>query len=132
MTPHEQALILMGKAGQDEALVDEVLDAAHISDEIVGFHCQQAAEKLLKALLAEKGIHFEKTHNLHHLLNLLADAGVPVPQDLEDLDELTPFAVLLRYASPGMEEPGDRRAWREMVRRVREWVEPQIQGQGRV
>jgi HEPN domain-containing protein len=36
--------------------------------EIVGFHCQQAAEKYLKALLTRYQIEFPKTHDLQVLL----------------------------------------------------------------
>ena len=45
MKQHEQARLLFAKGCQDEALVDEVLASTQVSDEIVGFHCQQAAEK---------------------------------------------------------------------------------------
>ena len=53
MKPREQALLLLRKAAQDEALLDEVLASDQVSDEIIGFHCQQAAEKILKALLSD-------------------------------------------------------------------------------
>jgi HEPN domain-containing protein len=33
----------------------------------VCFHCQQAAEKYLKAYMQEEGIEFEKTHDLRFL-----------------------------------------------------------------
>jgi HEPN domain-containing protein len=51
MKRREQALLLLRKAGQDEALPDEVLASRSVDDEVIGFHCQQAAEKILKALL---------------------------------------------------------------------------------
>jgi HEPN domain-containing protein len=51
MKRREQALLLLRKAAQDEALLDQVLTSDQVSDEIIGFHCQQAAEKILKALL---------------------------------------------------------------------------------
>jgi len=49
MKRREQALRYLRKAAQDEALLDAVLTSTEVSDEIFGFHCQQAAEKLLKA-----------------------------------------------------------------------------------
>ncbi|MBP7745330.1 MAG: HEPN domain-containing protein [Phycisphaerae bacterium] len=61
---HEQALLFRQKAADDLALLGEVLDSARVTDEIIGFHCQQAAEKLLKALLSELGVAFPRTHNL--------------------------------------------------------------------
>jgi HEPN domain-containing protein len=37
---------------------------------IVYFHCQQSAEKYLKARLEEAGIHFPKMHDLEVVLTL--------------------------------------------------------------
>ena len=122
MKQHEQALVLLEKARQDEALVNEVLPAEHISDEIIGFHCQQAVEKLLKAVLVACGVHFHRTHNLRQLMDLLGDAGRPVPEDLNDLDTLTPFAVVHRYETPRIAASLNRREALELVRRLREWV----------
>ena len=51
MRQHEQALLFVRKAAEDEALPAEVVDRDRISNEIFGFHAQQASEKLLKALL---------------------------------------------------------------------------------
>lgn len=126
--PRERALVLLEKAAQDEALVEKVLTSLDISDEIIGFHCQQAAEKLLKALLAELAVPFARTHNIRHLMILLSDAGCPVPDGLQDMDTLTPFGTTFRYEWPQETEPIDRSGSLEMVRRLREWVEPQIPG----
>lgn len=52
MTQHDLALILLQKAREDELAVDRLIDDVQISDAIVGFHLQQATEKLLKAVLA--------------------------------------------------------------------------------
>ena len=40
--------------------------------DLVCFHCQQSAEKYLKALLEELGLTIAKTHYLDPLLNVLA------------------------------------------------------------
>jgi len=61
MSPRDQAVRYLAKAALDEALLDEVIGTDRVSDEVVGFHCQQAAEKLLKALLAGLGISFRRT-----------------------------------------------------------------------
>ena len=58
MMQHEQAVLLFGKACEDLTLVEEVCTSPNVSDEIVGFHCQQAAEKLLKAVLSGIGVRF--------------------------------------------------------------------------
>lgn len=36
MKHHEKALLLLKKASEDEALLDEILDSERISDEIIG------------------------------------------------------------------------------------------------
>jgi HEPN domain-containing protein len=46
--------------------------------DMVCFHCQQSAEKYLKARLEEAGIHFRKTHDLEAILAL---AFVPPPTE---------------------------------------------------
>jgi HEPN domain-containing protein len=61
------------------------------------FHCQQAAEKALKAFLVWHDRTFTRTHNLVALLNLCAD----VESDFTSLQAaavaLTPYAVAFRY-----------------------------------
>jgi HEPN domain-containing protein len=126
MKRHEQALMFMRKAAEDETLVDEVLASRRVSDAIIGFHCQQAAEKLLKAVLSEFGAEFRRTHDLREPLDLLADAGHAVPQTLARLDFLTPYATLLRYEGIPAKVPLNRRRARSAIRRCRAWAEKQI------
>ena len=56
--------MFLRKAAQDEALPGAVLDSDTVSDEVIGFHCQPAAEKMLKAVLYDLGAVFHKTHEL--------------------------------------------------------------------
>ena len=79
MRQHEQALLFLRKSAEDEALLVEVVSAAKISNEIFGFHAQQCAEKILKALLSEFAVSFPRTHNLRLLMDLAADAGHALP-----------------------------------------------------
>jgi len=51
----EQAQLLQRKAAQDLAVLRKLIGDPAISDETLGFHAQQAAEKLIKALLALGG-----------------------------------------------------------------------------
>jgi HEPN domain-containing protein len=61
------------------------------------FHAQQAAEKCLKAYLVAQNIAFPFTHNLEKLTELcmLNDASFSSVKSLAQ--NLTPFAVELRY-----------------------------------
>lgn len=56
MKRHEQARLYLNKAAEDEALLDEVIDSSRVSDAAIGFHCQQAAEKLFRgSVIPPKG-----------------------------------------------------------------------------
>ncbi|WP_041245436.1 HEPN domain-containing protein [Geotalea uraniireducens] len=126
MRQHEQAMLLAKKAADDEALLAEILSSSHVSDEIFGFHCQQAAEKLLKALLSQAGIGYPRTHNLRLLMDLLADFGQPLPADLAELDILTPYGTLFRYEDLPAEVELDRETLFKLVRSLHEFVEKRL------
>jgi HEPN domain-containing protein len=64
------------------------------------FHLQQAAEKLLKAVLTAEGIDFPKGHHIGALAASLPEAH-PWRADLMALDGLSSFATALRYPMPG-------------------------------
>jgi HEPN domain-containing protein len=70
----------------------------------VCFHCQQCAEKYLKALLIFRGTAFPRTHDLVVLLNLAAgtdNLGLP----MEQVQPLNRYSVEGRY--PGDWDPID-------------------------
>jgi hypothetical protein len=121
-TQPTQAQILLIKAAEDE----QALGAGDFSDSILGFHAQQAIEKLIKALLAQLNIPFELTHNLDRLRTALESAGEFLPATPVPLDQLNDFAVVYRYdllfqfASPDVAE------LLETVRLVREHVVARI------
>ena len=62
------------------------------------FHCQQAVEKAIKALLVLHQVEFEKTHDIGKLLAQLSQTPTPSPVAMTDgLRKLTRFAVETRY-----------------------------------
>jgi HEPN domain-containing protein len=65
--------------------------------DLVCFHCQQAVEKYLKALLREHGAFVPKTHDLNGLLGLLLPQDASLAPLARGLDALTRFAVEYRY-----------------------------------
>jgi len=92
--------------------------------EIVGFHCQQAAEKYLKALLTRCQIEFPKTHDIKTLLQL---AGDPVAGSLGAAKWLTPFGVEIRYPGDLPELlPGEERTVFNLAKRTREAIRAQL------
>jgi len=94
------------KAREDMTAARVLLDGLPGPFDTVAFHAQQAAEKLLKALLVYHQIDPPRTHDLSQLLQLLADAEPTVAQRARAAQDLTPHGVLLRY--PGDYEPTDR------------------------
>ncbi len=129
MKQHEQALQFLKKAAEDEALLDEVLTSPRVSDVTLGFHCQQAAEKMLKALLSELGVRFRRTHDLQELLQHLEDAGHPLPDSLCVVVVYSPYAVTFRYEDEPLDQPLDRPAAREILRQLRRHVESAVHAQ---
>jgi len=60
------------------------------------YHCQQAAEKLVKAVLVEANTAFPKTHDIAALIGLLP-SGHRLKRKLRSLEKLTPYGVAYRY-----------------------------------
>ena len=68
---------------------------------LIAYHAQQCAEKSFKAYLIYYRIDFPYTHNIARLLELCPDKH-EWSTNLEDAEELTPFAITTRY--PGEDE----------------------------
>jgi len=88
---------LFEMAEKDFRALMNMTDESLFDIEIFGFHAQQTVEKLLKAWLSTVGIKYEKTHDLQVLVSLLKDNKYKLPSELEDLENLTDFAVSYRY-----------------------------------
>jgi HEPN domain-containing protein len=91
----------------------------------VCFHCQQCAEKFLKAYLQERGQRFPPVHDLIELLELCLpyDGTFELQRDL--LKDLTRYAVEFRY--PGeLATKEDARAALQAVRMVRAFVRQKL------
>jgi HEPN domain-containing protein len=106
----EQARHFLSVAARDYRALGGMKDPEVFSDEIFGFHVQQAVEKALKAWLCALGVPFPRTHDLDELGALLEEAGQEIPKFLHTLLEFTDFAVAFRYeAFPDLEGDIDRR-----------------------
>jgi HEPN domain-containing protein len=89
----------------------------------VGFHCQQAAEKFLKALLTFNQIEFPKTHDLGALLDFVSPVDAPLAESLNDILLLNPYGVEVRYPGDMPDiEPEDAQKALELAKRVRDAV----------
>ena len=67
------------------------------------FHCQQAAEKSLKAFLAYNEYHVEKTHDIEFLVKLCMKFLPEMEQFIETGAALSEYAVETRYPTARVE-----------------------------
>lgn len=90
------ARLLIRKAESDLAAVRRTIDSDGPYDTGL-FHCQQAVEKYLKALLAVHDVVYPKIHDVTVLAEL-AEEFCPALLTLPfSLAEFNPFAVTIRY-----------------------------------
>jgi HEPN domain-containing protein len=91
--------------------------AGRVSEEVVYedlcFDCQQTVEKSLKALLVFNDVVFPRTHSISLLLELIADTGINIPDEIKEAVILTEYAVSARY--PGDYEPVNENEYNEAV-----------------
>jgi HEPN domain-containing protein len=63
------------------------------------YHCEQAAEKVIKAVLTSEGVHANIRHQLHEMMKDVPDAN-PLKPLLKQVEHLAAYATTYRYASP--------------------------------
>ena len=71
----------------------------HIPDyfDTIAFHCQQAVEKYIKAILVYYTIEFQRSHNLIYLLDLLTKKLEITEDRYDKAILLNGFSVQIRY-----------------------------------
>ena len=123
--PGDLAALFLTLARRDMKAFQRLSADPDIEDATVGFHAQQAAEKVLKAVLSAKSIAFRRTHDLAELMDLLADNQMALPPNADTLDELNPYAAELRY---GFVEPHglDRTKTQKVLESLFSWAENQV------
>lgn len=98
--------------------------------EDICFDIQQSVEKALKALCVKKGVVFPKTHSIDHLMDLLSEKNMIIPEDIRQARLLTEYAVQTRY--PGDYEPVSESDYEEalaIAESVMSWVDSVISGE---
>ncbi len=109
-------------AEMDLSAAEYLLNMRPVPVEIICYHCEQAAEKLLKGALVHFGLEPPKTHDLVQLCKLCCETDKCFERLADACVELTPYGVQVRYPS-GLElnETDMNCALRE-CRRIRDFV----------
>lgn len=84
-------------AAQD---VEAARTLAATNNRYAAYHCQQAAEKLIKAVLLHRGVESGIEHRLDILVDDLPDSD-PWKSRLRPLEIYSPYATTYRYPTPG-------------------------------
>jgi HEPN domain-containing protein len=71
--------------------------------ELVGFHAQQAVEKLIKAFLARSAVDFQDQHDIDYLQGLVRKVDAELASKIDPAAALNRYAVGTRY--PGRYAP---------------------------
>ncbi|MBE9168161.1 HEPN domain-containing protein [Pleurocapsales cyanobacterium LEGE 06147] len=91
------------KSQRDLKVAQVLLDHEESLLDAVVYHCQQAAEKALKAYLAFQNVAFRKTHDLDVLLELCSSFEPGFRSLQEAAAVLTPYATEFRYPGGAIE-----------------------------
>jgi len=113
----------LAKAMNDLLNADNNLKSEVIPFDTVCFHCQQAAEKLLKAYLIGNGQEYPFTHDLFLILEKILPIDSGVDELRDSLAILMPYAVEVRYPDDWyMPSDEDAKEEREAVNNVLDWI----------
>lgn len=92
-----EAKTLLNLALRDKIAFTVLLQSTLAARESAFFHAQQCVEKCLKAVIVYKGEELKKIHDLSALAEQVTQCGELIPATFEELTDLTPYAVLMRY-----------------------------------
>lgn len=115
----KEVLNWLSKAKRDLTIAGmNVANEPAITDDAL-FHCQQAVEKTLKALLVLHDQPFKKTHIIGELAQDVLKITPAIESLLKRATELTPYATMFRYPGelelPPIEEAKEALALAEQV-----------------
>ncbi len=97
MSKRRRISSLLALAGED---VEAAKVLSQARNRYAAYHCQQALEKLVKALLLGRDIESGVEHRLDVLVGKIPDSD-PWKAVLRPLDSYTPYATTFRYPTPG-------------------------------
>ena len=95
--PVSEAKAWMVKAWRDLETARRAATGEPPFYDIAVYHCQQAAEKAVKAFLVHQGKPYEKTHDIEVLVDLACEVDSSFTKLADAADALTPYASRFRY-----------------------------------
>ena len=101
------------KADEDRLCVRNEMNAVQKPWSVICFHCQQAAEKYLKAFLVQRGVRPERTHDLAQLVAACIQVDTSLSALRAPCVKLSDFAVDVRY--PGVPVDVEEQMAREAI-----------------
>ena len=110
------------KMADDEVVAAEALINAGVASAGACFHCQQAAEKSIKAWLIAHNVEPPKTHKLEQLIEVCLQKQLRFSELSSEAKALTPYAVKARYDADFWPSIDQARTALEQARRVYQFV----------
>ena len=96
------------KAGRDLQAAERLIAGENPLADVGVFHCQQTAEKAMKAWLTHLDVIFPKTHSLVKLLSICVETLPDFIQFENHAFELTPLGTEFRYPGDFVEPSPER------------------------
>ena len=99
--------------------------------EIICYHCQQSAEKAIKAVIVEGGAKggMPKLHDLSFLLNQIKNEVKIEEKYYDYADALTPYGVSIRYPNELFLEEKHAKEALQMSKEILEWAHNLVAGE---
>jgi HEPN domain-containing protein len=101
----EEILAWLRVAESDQRVARLCLNADPPLRDAAAYHCQQAAEKLLKGFLVKAGSHVSKTHDLDARADLVRGHYPAIDDLLTPLPDWTTWSTAYRYPGEGGPQP---------------------------
>ncbi|HRP94634.1 MAG TPA: HEPN domain-containing protein [Rhodocyclaceae bacterium] len=122
-----EASAWIARAEDDFAAARKLISGDDPLPATAAYHCQQAAEKALKAILAACDQTIPKTHDLRLLTELVAERHRAFAQCMEAAEWLNPFATEFRYPTdapdPGLADASKALAFAaQILAAVQSWL----------
>jgi HEPN domain-containing protein len=115
------ARLYLRRAREDLTALRILVGHDDAANAVVGFHAQQAVEKLTKAVLASRDVEVPRTHDIRFLFELADSSDLDVPDEIREARWLTPWSVQFRYGDELTDEL-DRQAALSAAELVERWA----------